>query len=289
MKFIQYILEEELKVGMLTSDEVKIVDISEALSKKFETMIDFIKKVSNDDLESLRKIKSGSSLIEIKDVEICSPITEPVHDIICIGVNYEEHLDETKENFKGNFKESEYAVYFSKRSSYILGDNQEVITANLDSKLDYEVELAVIIGKKGSNISVDNAEDYIFGYSIFNDISSRNLQELHQQWFRGKSLDTYAAMGPCIVHKSEISSPVELNIKSFLNNKIKQDSNTRFMIRNISEIISEISQGITLVPGDIIITGTPSGVGLGTSEYMKKGDIITCEIEKIGRLSNKIN
>lgn len=291
MKFIQYVLGEEKRIGVLNLDETKLTDVSKILNKEFESMIDFITNFSDDDLKKLKLVNSMDYTIEVKDVKVCSPITKPIHDIICIGVNYKEHLDETKEHFKGNFKESQHAVYFTKRTSYILGTNEHIIKSPLDSELDYEIELAVIIGKKGVNISINDAEEYIFGYSIFNDISSRNLQAQHQQWFRGKSLDTYSIMGPCILHKSVLSMPIELDIKSYLNDKIRQNSNTKFMIRNIPEIISEISQGITLEPGDIIITGTPSGVGIGMNPkgYMKKGDTIICEIEKIGKISNEIN
>jgi 2-keto-4-pentenoate hydratase/2-oxohepta-3-ene-1,7-dioic acid hydratase in catechol pathway len=156
--------------------------------------------------------------------------------------------------------------------------------------LDYEVELAVIIGKEGRNIAREEVEDYIFGYSIFNDISSRRLQREHLQWFKGKSLDTYSVLGPVIVHKSAFAYPPEVEIECRVNGEVRQHSNTNLLIHNIATIISDFSQGITLEPGDIIATGTPSGVGMGFKppRFMKKGDLVECEIAGIGILRNRI-
>ena len=200
-------------------------------------------------------------------------------------------MEETKESFKDDFTETEKTVYFSKRASEIIGTGDAVKSRmDLDTHLDYEVELAVIIGKKGSDIAKEDVEKYIFGYSIFNDISARELQQSHFQWYRGKSLDTYSSMGPCILHKTALSFPIEVDVKSYVNKELRQSSNTRLFLADIPQIISEISAGITLEPGDIIITGTPSGVGMGMKPqgFMKKGDVVTCEIPEIGKLINTI-
>ena len=151
--------------------------------------------------------------------------------------------------------------------------------------------LAVLISLQNSKEPLEKeAEKYIFGYSIFNDISSRGLQKEHIQWYRGKSIDTYSTMGPVILHKSLVPHPLELKICSEVNDEIRQNSNTKYMLSNVSKIISEISNGITLEPGDIIITGTPDGVGLGYNppKFLKKEDIVKCKIEKIGELINKV-
>ena len=160
----------------------------------------------------------------------------------------------------------------------------------MDEQLDYEVELAVIIGKEGKDIPADKAEEYIFGYSVFNDISSRRIQNRHGQWFKGKSLDTYTAMGPVVLHKSALPFPVEADVKSFVNGEKRQDSNTRFFLADIPQIIEDLSKGMTLEPGDIIATGTPAGVGMGSNppRFMKKGDEVVCEIPQIGRLVNRV-
>ncbi|WP_455618985.1 fumarylacetoacetate hydrolase family protein [Eisenbergiella sp.] len=152
------------------------------------------------------------------------------------------------------------------------------------------MELAVIIGRRGKDIPKEEAENYIFGYSVFNDISSRRLQNQHGQWFKGKSLDTYTAMGPVILHRSALPFPVEADVRSYVNNEKRQDSNTRFFLTDIPQMIEDLSRGMTLEPGDIIATGTPAGVGMGCRppRFMKAGDCVTCEIPPIGTLTNYI-
>lgn len=157
--------------------------------------------------------------------------------------------------------------------------------------MDYETELGIIIGKEGKNISPKEALDYVYGYTIINDYSARSLQKRHKQFFKGKSLDGYTAIGPSIVTKDEIKDPQNLNLKTIINGEERQNSNTKYMIRNVATLISELSQGLTLVPGDIIATGTPKGVGLGLNppKFLKTGDLIESEIEGIGVLRNTIS
>ena len=258
-------------------------------------MTDLIENINEEEIEQLQKTFGGkiSECVQydVSRVKICSPIKRPIHDIICVGVNYKDHLEETKESFKDDFTEPAKTVYFSKRASEIIGAGDAVKSRmDLDTHLDYEVELAVIIGKKGTDIAREDVEKYIFGYSIFNDISARVLQQSHLQWYRGKSLDTYSSMGPSILHKTALPFPIEVDVKSYVNSELRQSSNTKLFLADISQIISEISAGITLEPGDIIITGTPSGVGMGMKPqgFMKKGDIVICEIPEIGKLINTI-
>ena len=227
----------------------------------------------------------------MSEVKLLSPIERPIHDILCVGVNYQAHLEEASERAKNFKKTSNDAVYFGKRAIKIIGTNEDVQAClDIDNALDYEVELAVIIGKTGKNISVDKVEDYIFGYSIFNDFSSRRLQLKHMQWFKGKSLDTYSAMGPVILHKSALPFPVEVDIKCSVNGELRQNSNTKLFLNDIPKVVSELSQGMTLEAGDIIATGTPSGVGMGykPGKWLKSGDEVVCEIPPIGKLINKI-
>lgn len=152
------------------------------------------------------------------------------------------------------------------------------------------MELAVIIGKEGRDIKPEQAEDYIFGYSVFNDLSSRTIQKQHSQWLRGKSLDGYTAMGPCILHKSAPPFPVEVDVCSLVNGEVRQNSNTRLLLTSLPRIIADLSQGMTLEPGDIIATGTPGGVGLGFDppRFLKKGDKVECRIPPIGSLCNTV-
>lgn len=290
MKFLTFLVDNQEKVGILSADEEKIIEISEVSGKKINNMLDLIKFFSLNDLQKVKEeFLKNKKYYQKNDVKILSPIRKPIHDIICVGLNYREHIIETKSYFKTNIEENAKTVYFSKRAVEIIGQEDYIISRlDLDKELDYEVELAVIIGKNGKNISEEEAEKYIFGYSIFNDISARALQRLHNQWYRGKSLDTFSSMGPVIVYRDELFLPIEVEIKSRVNNQLRQASNTKYMLKSISKIISEISEGITLEAGDIIITGTPAGVGLGyeKAKFLKSGDIVECEISGIGILRN---
>lgn len=293
VKFVRFKKNNIEKIGIFNYDETRVLDLNEILNKNFLSMIDVVENIDNKDLEVLAKAKIDSRHQGnlVKDIKICSPIKRPIHDIICVGVNYRDHLEETQKNFDKGFDKPKKIVYFSKRAYEIIGPEDSVKSRmDLDKKLDYEVELAVIIGKKGKDIPEEDVEEYIFGYSIFNDFSARELQQSHVQWYRGKSLDTYSAMGPVILHKSALPFPIEVDIKSFVNGELRQSSNTRLFLADILKIISEISTGITLEAGDIIITGTPAGVGLGFNppKFLKKGDQVICEIPEIGKLKNII-
>lgn len=278
MKLINYLYQGKEEVGVYLENSVIRLE-------KFENMIDLIKNIGKEDLKN---IENEYNVIDIGDVKILAPITKPIHDIICVGKNYKDHILEMDkavdmENFKLN--------YFSKRAKYILGDGEDIEARfDLDENVDYESELAIIIGKEGKNIKREEVEDYIFGFTIFNDLSSRRIQMDHKQWFLGKSIDNYSIMGPWIITKDELSFPIEVSIKSKVNGELRQNSNTKYMIRNIEDIIVELSAHMTLEAGDIIATGTPAGVGLGFDppKYLKKGDSIECIIEGIGSLENKI-
>ncbi|OUN15234.1 hypothetical protein B5G38_11560 [Gemmiger sp. An87] len=225
----------------------------------------------------------------LNQVRLLAPIERPIHDVMCVGVNYRAHYEECAAAV--HMEEPEAAVYFSKRCSRMTGPEESVEShAGLDLALDYEVELSVVLGKGGRDIAPQDVENHIFGYSVFNDISARTLQHSHMQWYRGKSLDGFCAMGPWIVTRDELPMPLNLNVESRLNGEVRQHSNTRAFIRDIPKLISELSQGITLEAGDIIISGTPAGVGMGFDppRYMKPGDVIECEVEGIGVLRNRI-
>ena len=262
-----------------------------------KTLLDFIRMVNGDTDEARSRILEKAATatahsIEGEELQLLAPIEHTVHDILCVGVNYRDHLEETKEHMAGAVSdEVSDTVYFAKRAHRILGPDEPVHGRDdLDEKIDYEVELAVLIGKEGKNISEEDAENYIFGYSVFNDLSSRALQTSHGQWLIGKSLDEYTSRGPVIVDRQELPMPLELVVRSYVNGELRQNSNTRNLIKNVPAIIAELSQGITLEVGDIIATGTPSGVGMGfvPPRFLKKGDQVCCEVEHIGQLINKI-
>lgn len=275
MRFINYKYNDKENIGFIENNRI--------YNTNKKTMLEVIKTHEDIDFDYIR---TNIEPITIEEVNILSPIVKPIHDIICVGKNYKKHIEELGSHVEENF----VASYFGKRALEIMGPDQEIKGRfDLDEALDYEVELAVVIGKQCRNVKKENALEYVFGYTIFNDLSSRNLQKNHSQWFRGKSLDEYSIMGPYLITKDEIDYK-NLSIRSYVNKELRQDSNTCNMIINLEEIIEELSSAMTLEPGDIISTGTPHGVGLGYNppKFLKKGDIIKCEIQGLGSISNKI-
>ena len=226
------------------------------------------------------------------EARILSPIPVPLQDVICLGLNYTEHAEEAAAYSSAAFTSKDcYPVYFSKRVSRSPGDGDPVsaYTGLVDS-LDYEAELAVIIGRDVKGITPEEVPGCIFGYTILNDFSARNLQTLHTQWYLGKSLDGFTPMGPCIVTADEFSFPPRLAISSKVNGELRQNSTTDMLIFGIDHIIADLSAGMTLRAGTIISTGTPKGVGMGFDppKFLHAGDTVTCTIEGIGSLTNVI-
>ncbi|QGU00667.1 Fumarylacetoacetate hydrolase family protein [Candidatus Syntrophocurvum alkaliphilum] len=286
------------KVGVITEDGQRIIELGNFNElASFDSMIDFIINCSDEELNIIGSSLKDQEFInsnstEISKIKLCAPIKNPRRNIICLGLNYRDHIQESQSVTKEDkTKELKQPVYFSKMASVLTGPDENVNShKGVTEEIDYEVELAVIIGKDGTNIPAEEAEDYIFGYSIFNDVSARDLQRQHKQWIKGKSLDTFSVLGPYIVHKSEIPFPVHLNVSSKVNGELRQSSNTKNLIFDLPYIISDLSKGLTLKAGDIIATGTPAGVGMGFKppKYLKSGDVVELEIEKIGVLRNKI-
>jgi 2-keto-4-pentenoate hydratase/2-oxohepta-3-ene-1,7-dioic acid hydratase in catechol pathway len=228
--------------------------------------------------------------LDSPDVQILSPIPHPRQDMICLGINYADHAKEAESFDKEAFsKERPDPIFFSKRVSFSQGTG-DIIPMHEDicDSLDYETELGVVIGRQAKDVKASDALDYIFGYTIVNDVSARNLQTKHKQWYFGKSLDGFTPMGPCIVSKDEFDGIPELDIKTFVNGELRQSSNTANLITGIPGIIEILSAGMTLEPGTVIATGTPSGVAMGMDPpaFLQDGDEVVCEIEGIGRLVN---
>lgn len=300
MRFVTYLLKDDVeRLGIINSDNTGVYEIKYIpnLKKVYKDMNDFISNVTKEDIETLKN-RDYENNKEIKidlleNIKLCSPIINPVKDVLCLGLNYKDHVEETNRSFNANYELPKYPIYFSKRVNKAIGTNDKITNyQGISNEVDYEVELAVIIGKEGKNIKKEEAYDYVFGYTIMNDVSARDLQQKHGgQWFRGKSIDSFTPLGPCIVYKDEIKPPVELNVLSKVNGEIRQSSNTKHFIFDIPTIISDLSAGMTLKPGDIIATGTPSGVGMGFNppKYLKSGDKIECTIDKIGTLVNIVD
>lgn len=230
--------------------------------------------------------------IDLGELRLLAPIPEPRQDVICLGMNYMDHSAEAAKWGKDDFvKNAGKAVYFSKRAAYIVGPGGEIDPHfDIVDGLDYEAELAVVLGKDAYRVSKEDAFDYVLGYSVLNDVSARNLQKAHKQFYFGKSLDTHTTMGPWIVTRDELPGAPELDIRCFINGEKRQNSNTRYMIFGVAEVIAELSQGMTLKAGTIIAMGTPAGVGMGFEppKYLSCGDVVRCEIDGIGVLENPV-
>ena len=230
--------------------------------------------------------------VAVDEVQLLAPIVRPLQDVVCLGINYDAHAQEagrfSDEAFGG---ERPYTIYFSKRVNRATATGEKVPAyAGLVDSLDYEAELGVVLGMDAKGVKAEDAEKFIFGYTIINDFSARNLQTRHKQWYLGKSLDKLTSIGPCIVTKDEIGNVADLGIRSYVNGELRQNSNTGFMIQTIGGAIEELSEGMTLLAGTLIATGTPAGVGMGFNppKFLKTGDKVICEIDKIGRLENTI-
>ncbi|BEP28770.1 fumarylacetoacetate hydrolase family protein [Helicovermis profundi] len=297
MYFCTYNYKEVEEVGILDDSKTRVISLNEILInlnyEKVSSMNDFIDKYDENTIIQLkRNLKENKfTYLSLDDIKLCAPIPYPKRNIICLGKNYIDHANEIAGLPGADNEIPRFPIYFSKLAFPAIGQNDIILNHKIiTDKIDYEVELAIIIGKDGINIKKENVEEYIFGYTIINDISARNLQRKHSQWFRGKSLETFCPMGPYIVCKSQIPFPVELDIKCSINGELRQNSNTRNLIFDISYIISDLSKGMKLKKGDIIITGTPAGVGLGFKPYkmLHSGDVIESYIEKIGTLINYI-
>ena len=276
MKLITYRYSGKEAVGILEGETVRPLPVN--------SMVELIESGGIP-------APTGETLL-LADVELLAPIPRPRQDVICLGINYKAHADEAAGYDAAFVKEKPIPIYFSKRVCEAVAPGGMIQShPGLVERLDYEVELAVIIGKTAKNVPAAQAADYIFGYTILNDVSARVLQTAHKQWYFGKSLDGFTPIGPCIVTADEIAFPPALPIRARVNGELRQDSTTDLLITGIADIIAELSSGMTLLPGTIIATGTPSGVGMGFDppRFLKSGDIVECEIEGIGVLRNMVD
>ncbi len=243
-------------------------------------------------LEQARALlASPAETVRLADVRLLAPIPRPRQNVICIGMNYVAHAIESQRARGQEPKLPQHPVFFTKAVTSVCGPEDGVpLDTALTTQLDYEVELAVVIGTTGKNIGRDNALAHVFGYTIVNDVSAREIQVRHQQFHKGKSLDNTCPMGPCIVTADEIPDPTKLRVQLRLNGEPRQDSTVADLIFDIPALIEVYSRGTTLEAGSIIATGTPSGVGLGLEpqQFMQVGDVMEAEIQPIGVLRNQI-
>jgi 2-keto-4-pentenoate hydratase/2-oxohepta-3-ene-1,7-dioic acid hydratase in catechol pathway len=238
-----------------------------------------------------REGQSGDALIPLSQVQKLAPIPEPVRNVFCVGRNYADHVKEGASATKSEVKLPEAPQFFTKATHAVIGPGAEVrLDTKITRRLDYEVELAVVIGQSGRDIPVSGAYEFVFGYTIANDVTARDLQRRHDQWFKGKSLDTTLPLGPGIVTRDAIGDPKTLELSMTINGQERQRARVEQMIFDIPTIIAQLSAGMTLEPGDIIATGTPSGVGFAMNppQYLHDGDEMLAAIDRIGELRNRV-
>ena len=282
MKLVTYLQNGKEAVGVLSVDGSVVRPLPFA---DMNTLIEAPRE------QLLAAVEAAKDALPLSAVTLLAPIPRPRQDIICLGMNYRDHLTEAANYDSAFAKERPVTVYFSKRVSQAVAPEGFIERhADLTNRLDYENELAVIIGKSAKNVKAADAADYIFGYTIVNDVSAREVQTSHKQFYFGKSLDGFTPMGPCITTADEIAFPPALTLTTRVNGELRQNSNTELLLNSIAEIIQELSSGMTLLPGTIIATGTPAGVGMGFDppKFLKSGDVVECSIEGIGTLRNTV-
>jgi 2-keto-4-pentenoate hydratase/2-oxohepta-3-ene-1,7-dioic acid hydratase in catechol pathway len=278
----------------LMLDDRRIVDIPDALGpgEGTDSMLGII-RAGEAMLARLRELgkKPGATAVALADVKLHAPIPRPTKNVFCVGWNYLPHFEEGAKKLQDDRKLPEWPVFFSKAPTAVNGPYDSVpFDAAISTSLDWEVELGVIIGPGGKNITQEAAMAHVWGYTVINDVSWRDLQRRHGgQWHKGKSLDGTCPMGPCIVTADSLKWD-ELRVTCRVNGVVKQDSNTRHMYFKVPRLIADLSAGMTLEPGDVISTGTPEGVGFARTppEFLEPGDLLETEIEGIGVLRNPI-
>jgi 2-keto-4-pentenoate hydratase/2-oxohepta-3-ene-1,7-dioic acid hydratase in catechol pathway len=311
MRFITFARQKQQRIGLLGPQD-QIIDVAEitrrclrggsppylasmqafieAGSKALQAAKKAEKYVAGKNADEQKKLARVGGLLKSSQAKLLAPIPWPRKNVVMLGINYREHVDEGARARSLDIKYPEWPVYFTKPATSVIGHTGKVVHHKVTDKLDWEIELAVVIGKKGRDIPKDKAYDYVFGYTVCLDMTARELQRQHGQWFKGKSLDTFCPIGPWIVHKSAMPDPQQARLICRVNGEVMQDGNTRDMIFDIPTIIESLSSGLTLEPGDIISTGTPSGVGFARVPpvYLKPGDKVEGEVEGVGVLQVEI-
>lgn len=285
MKLVSFYENDEVKLGIKT--EAGFVDVQAVAEKSNttapETVLDVI-KAGRKAIEVLRKItESADEFIREEDIRF-APAIPNAGKVLCVGANYRKHAVES------GLAIPEKPIYFAKYANSLSGHREVVSIPRFAKEVDYEVELVVVMGKQTKNVSSEEALNFVFGYATGNDLSVRELQFRSNQWLYGKALDGFAPLGPYIVTADEVPNPQNLNLKCWVNGELRQNSNTEDMIFSVATLISDLSQIMTLEPGDVIYTGTPEGVILGMEQknWLQSGDEVACEIEGLGCIVNKL-
>lgn len=309
MKLVSFATDAipQVRVGLVQGQEIVDIDLAARALNTFpcDRMLDLLdhpdesgpmlhailEKARGRTLGEVRTFTEIGAVHTLESVHLAAPIPRPRKNIMCLGRNYYEHALESYHARGQERPQGDAPVIFTKAPTTVNDPyGKIVVDPALSEKIDWEAELAVIIGKTGKNIPIEEAFSYVFGYTVLNDVTARDLQDKFKQFFKGKSLDGYCPLGPWIVTADELPDPHQLTVRLRINGILKQEGNTRDMIYPIDTIISILSQGMTLEPGDIIATGTPGGVGFARNppEFLKVGDVMETEIEGIGILRNRI-
>ncbi len=293
-RLVSYNYQGDRQWGVLSTDGESIYSARDLEETYFiplaETMGEFIES-GEDGLLNLAKALEMNEKdkviapISLKDVRLEVPF-HPRRNVLCIGKNYQAHVKEFDQDV--NAKNPDNPIFFTKATTSVIGPNEEIDShPSVTKEVDYEGELGVIIGKTCTNVAEEDAMKYVYGYTIINDVTARDLQKKHLQWFRGKSLDTFCPMGPTVMIGDW---PVPFTIYTKVNDHLRQEGSTTDLIFSIPKLISILSDGMTLQPGDVIATGTPQGVGMGLNppQFLKKGDVVEITIDPIGTLRNTV-
>lgn len=284
MKLVTYQHAGKIAIGLWREDG--IVDLS-AVAPDMIALIE----LGEAGLVRASEIAATAEAIPAADVHLLAPIHNPRRNVMCVGKNYAAHTRESYEARGESVETIEYPVIFTKTTTCVNGPYDDIpFDATVSDKIDYEAELAIIIGRRLKNATREEALAAVFGYTVLNDVTARDLQTLHKQFFKGKSLDGSCPIGPCIVTADAIPDPYALRITCHVNGQLRQDSAAETMTFDIPTLIGHLSRGMTLLPGDIIATGTPSGVGFAMKPpvFLRPGDVVECAIEDIGAIRNRI-
>ncbi len=293
MKLATCLYNSEVHLAVVQADSILLPATCPGWPSEMDSMLQVIDEQDQclADLRELVQQSRHEQWVALASVELLSPIPRPRQNMMCLGWNYIEHVEETTRTLLEAPKLPKYPIVFTKAASSMNGPHADIpVNPDVSDKMDWEVELGIIIGKGGQGIRREHALQHVFGYTVINDVSARDLQKRHKQFFIGKSLTGACPMGPWIVTADEIPDPQILNLTCRVNDQVKQDSNTRYQIFDTATVIETLSRGMRLEPGDIIATGTPSGVGYvrNPPEYLLPGDVVECEIESIGTIRNTI-
>ncbi|XP_022110460.1 fumarylacetoacetate hydrolase domain-containing protein 2-like [Acanthaster planci] len=286
MRLVQFQYAGRAGVGVELGQGGDIVDLCAGDPNIPSNMKNFVKEGQIMLDAAKQVVLSGKHVLKRTEVNLRAPIND-CDKVLCVGMNYREHCIEQKVPIPTE------PIFFSKFASSIVASGDDIIYPDVTDELDWEVELVIVIGKNGKNIKESNAMDHVIGYTVAHDVSARDwqLKKNGRQWLLGKTMDTFCPLGPAIVTKDEISDPHNLGIRCRVNGDIRQDSNTNELVFNTMQLIAFISRLLTLQAGDLILTGTPSGVGVFRKPkpiYLQRGDVVECEIDEIGTISNKI-